>query len=405
VLQRDCLGLTNDLDVCHMNALAEQIKSLYERDVRANSKAISASDIPTSYDAITPEWFTNVLCADTPGAKVTSFRLGPADDGSTNRRQIVLTYNQAGQDAGLPASVFSKASHALINRLNLGLCGAAHGEKMFYTRIRGLLDIEAPRAYYADYDPQSFASIVLLEDLTDRVEEFCTHKTAIDRDRAASMVSLMATYHAAMYQHPGLKSRSLGLPTLPEFWQRIEDLVYMEDSSNKGFLAAEDVISERVFRRFPEVWPATKRAIALHETLPSTLVHNDVHLKNWYVRDGARMGLADWHCCCVGNWSRDFAYAISVALTPENRRKWEEELLRFYLEETRSRGGPETRFDEAWALYRHQLFTALAFWTNTLCPSDMQPQDMQPQDAAREFIRRMACAIDDLEAFDVKSAE
>ena len=126
--------------------LAEQIRSLYERDLRSNSKAVAATDIPTSYDAITPEWLTQVLCADTPGAEVTRFRLGPADDGSTNRRQILLTYNQAGQDAGLPASVFSKASHALINRLNLGLCGAAHGEKMFYTRIRRLLDIEAPRA-------------------------------------------------------------------------------------------------------------------------------------------------------------------------------------------------------------------------------------------------------------------
>jgi hypothetical protein len=56
--------------------------------------------------------------------------------------------------------------------------------------------------------------------------------------------------------------------------------------------------------------------------------------------------------------------------------------------------------DEAWTLYRQQLFPALAFWTNTLCPSDMQPQDMQPQDAAREFIRRISCAIDDLDAFD-----
>jgi len=379
--------------------LAEQIRSLYERDLRSNSKAVAATDIPTSYDAITPEWLSRVLCADTPGAQVTRFRLGPADDGSTNRRQILLTYNQAGQDAGLPASVFCKASHALINRLNLGLCGAAHGEKMFYTRIRRLLDIEAPRAYHADYDPQSFASIVVLEDMTERVE-FCTHTTEMNWDRAASMVSLMANYHAAMLDHPGLRSRSFGLRTLPEFWQDIEDLVYMEKTSNNGFLAAEDVIPARLFRRFPEVWPATKGAIALHEVLPRTLLHNDVHLKNWYVRDGVRMGLADWHCCCAGNWSRDFAYAVSVALTPENRRKWEHDLLRSYLSETKSRGGTVVGLDEAWTLYRQQLFPALAFWTNTLCPSDMQPQDMQPQDAAREFIRRISCAIDDLDAFD-----
>ena len=51
-------------------------------------------------------------------------------------------------------------------------------------------------------------------------------------------------------------------------------------------------------------------------------------------------------------------------------------------------------------LCQRQLFTALAFWTNTLCPSEVQPANMQPQDAAREFIRRIAIATDDLDAFD-----
>lgn len=380
--------------------LPEQIQALYERDQLANAKAVAKTDVPTSYEGITPEWLTHFVCADKPGAKVTDIRLGPPDDGSTNRRHLYLTYNQAGQDAGLPSSVFCKASHAVINRLNMGLCGAAHGETMFYKNVRGLLDIEAPHGYHADYDPQSFASILIMDDLAGQVE-FATEKTEMNWDRAASMVCLMANYHAAMHEHPGLQSRSFGLPTFPEFWQKIIDLVFMMETSNNGFLACEDIIPKRLFERFPEVWPATLRAVALHETLPKTLVHSDVHLKNWYVRDGDNMGLADWHCCCAGNWSRDFAYGISIALTPENRLKWEHDLLRLYLSEVESRGGPVISFDEAMALYKLQLFTALAFWTNTLCPSERQPQNMQPQDAAREFIRRAACAIDDLDAIDL----
>jgi hypothetical protein len=380
--------------------LAEQIRALYERDQRANALAVAPTDIPVSYEAITPEWLTHILCADVPGAQVTGFELGPADDASTNRRRIVVAYNPAGQDAALPGSVFCKASQALETRLNLGLCGAAHGETTFYRQIRKLLHIEAPHAFHASYDPESFASIVVLEDLSEQVE-FCTHRTRIDRDRAASMVSLLVNYHAAMAGHPGVRSRAFGLPTLPEFWQRIEDLVFMEDSSNTGFLAAEEVIPARVYRRFAEVWPATKRAVRRHDELPSTLLHSDVHLKNWYVRGRAQMGLGDWHCCCTGNWSRDFAYAVAVALTPEDRRAWEQELLRHYLAEVRAHGGDEIGFDQAWSLYRQQLFTALAFWTNTLCPSQMQPQNMQPPDAAIEFIRRVAHAIDELDAFDV----
>ncbi len=379
------------------NKLVEQITALYERDQVAHAKAVAATDIPTSYDDLTAEWLTHIVCAAHPVAKVTDFRLGPADDGSTNRRRVFLSYNPAGQDAGLPVSVFCKAAHALPNRLNLGLCGAAHGEKMFYTRIRHLLDVDTPHPLYADYDPQSFASMVVLDDIADEVT-FCTHTTPMNRDRAASMVSLMASYHAAMQGHSGLKG-GFGIPTFTGFWQTICDLVYMEDTANNGFLAAEDVIPPGVFKRFTEVWPATMRAVNAQASLPHTLLHNDVHLKNWYLRDGDRMGLSDWHCCCAGNWSRDFAYATSAALTPEDRRSWEQDLLRHYLSEVAARGGQAPSFDEAWSLYRQQLFTALAFWTNTLKPSHLQPKDMQPQDTAREFIRRMACAIDDLDAF------
>ncbi|MFA5632779.1 MAG: phosphotransferase [Porticoccaceae bacterium] len=378
--------------------LAEQIKTLYERDQRSNTRAVAASDIPTSYAAITPEWLDHFVCTDVPGAAITDFTLGPADDGSTNRRQIFLSYNDAGRNAGLPASIFCKGSFDLMNRMNMGLCGAAHGEVTFYSKIRHLLDIDAPRAFHAAYDPQSFASVVLLDDLTGKVE-FCSHTTEITKGRAQSMVRQMASYHTTMNGHPGIVERGFGLPTFVEFWQRIEEQVFMEKSSNDGFLAAEDMIPPRLFARFKEVYPATRRAVAQHRDLPWTLIHSDVHLKNWYVRGGDDMGLPDWHTCSAGHWSRDFAYAISVALTPENRRLWEQDLLRLYLSEVEARGGPTLDFDQAWNLYRAQLFTALAFWTNTLCPSEMQPQNMQPQDAAREFIRRAACAIDDLDAF------
>jgi thiamine kinase-like enzyme len=380
--------------------LADRIRSLYKDDQKNPKLVYRASEIPTSYDCLTTQWFTDVLCGGVTGAEVTGFSLGIADNGSTNRRRIELSYNDKGAESGLPMSVFCKSSFDLPNRLNMGLCGAAHGEKMFYTRIRDLLDIEAPRAYFAEYNPESFASIVMLEDLSGQVE-FGGRGTVMDWDRAASMVTLMANYHASMEHNEALQSGSLGIPTLVQFWQTIEALVFMEDSSNTGFRAAKEVIPERLFSRYAEVWPATKRAYMMHSDLPHTLVHNDVHLGNWYVRDGNRMGLMDWHTCSKGNWSRDFAYAISVALTPENRRLWEEDLLALYLKEVNARGGSAPDFDNAWTLYRQQLFLALAFWTNTLCPSENQPEDMQPPETAMEFIRRTATAVDDHNALDL----
>jgi hypothetical protein len=40
--------------------------------------------------------------------------------------------------------------------------------------------------------------------------------------------------------------------------------------------------------------PAARRALAMHEREPRTLLHSDVHLGNWYVTGDGRMGLCDW---------------------------------------------------------------------------------------------------------------
>ena len=382
--------------------LADQIKRLWERDARKGPKALRASDIPVSYDALTPEWLTAILCGHVPGGAVTGFRFSEQDNGSTNRRRIYLTYNEAGRAAKLPASVFSKASHSLESRLNMGLCGAAHGEKMFYTRIRPLLNLEAPKAYHADYDPESFAGIVLLEDIADQVA-FPDQTTPVDWPRATSMVRLLARLHATMHESPKLDA--FCIPRWQQWWKRVCDFVYMEETAKNGFLAAEQVIPPRLFRRYEEFWPAAMRSVAAHDHLPRTLVHSDVHLRNWYLRLPNEMGLMDWQCVCTGNWSRDYAYAMTMALDIEDRRRWETDLLRLYLDEVAKLGGSAICFDEAWRLYRAQMPSALAWWTNTLRPSELQPQDMQPQATALAFISRCAHAIDDLDSFEALCAD
>ena len=56
-------------------------------------------------------------------------------------------------------------------------------------------------------------------------------------------------------------------------------------------------------------------------------------------------------------------------------------------------------FDDAWQLYRQQLFAALAWWTGTLGLPPEVPA-MQPPATSLKFIRRIFIAIDDLAALD-----
>jgi thiamine kinase-like enzyme len=210
---------------------------------------------------------------------------------------------------------------------------------------------------------------------------------------------LLGALHGSIYGSPQLQDVIEELPTWPEFFANTLAFGMKEGSSN-GFLEAKAVIPPRLYQRFEEVWPATLKSVAFHENQASwTLAHGDVHLKNWYVAGNGEMGLSDWQCCGRGHWGRDLAYTISSALTPENRRDWERDLVALYLEQLQAAGGPSISFEDGWNIYRQQLMSALTWWTVTLTPPPGLP-DMQPRDTTLEFIRRIATAIDDLESLD-----
>jgi hypothetical protein len=382
-----------------ISAIKERIKERYERDHREYRKAIGPEDLPIDYEAITPEWLTHFLCKDHPDAKVVSYSLSEKDNGSTNRRRIFVKYNDAGIAANLPKSVFCKSSCELTNRISLGLSGAALGEVTFYNKIRPLLNIEAPVPYFAKFDPDSCNSMIVLRDDSERVI-FGDDSMVINRAQAESMVRLMAVYHGYMHERKELLSGEFGLPTwVKSFHGNIQNL-QLEEYTNKGFLAAEEVVPPRLFVRYPEIWPATIKSVDVHDVMPKTMIHSDTHLKNWYLTPGDGMGLMDWQLACIGHGSRDYAYAIAVALTVENRRAWERDLIQLYIDELAANGGHKMTFDEAMLFYRQQLFTALAWWTITLRPSPVLPQDMQPAETALEFIKRITTAMDDLDALD-----
>lgn len=381
-----------------MGNSAAEITEIFDREDH-DAKVTKASEVPTSYASITDAWLTDVLCRTTPGAEVVAHSFDSRDDGSSNRRRIFITYNDAGSSAGLPATVFCKAAETLLNRLVLGISGAAQSEVNFYNIVRPRLDLEAPVGIYARFDPDNFASLIMLQDLGGKVD-FCDDRTVVDWARATSQMTTLAKLHSRFYQSPELGSDTLPFRTWHQWWR---DMMVASpqwaESSDIAFGDSEDLMPSRLFRRRAEIWPATDKSIARHEELPHALIHCDVHLKNWYVTPDNVMGLSDWQNMTVGHWSRDFVYAMTTALTIDDRRKWENELLLFYLDKMAELGVPRVSPDDAWKNLRQQLFTALAFWTITLRPAPGMP-DMQPERTTHEFLRRLYAAIDDHDALD-----
>lgn len=110
-----------------MSNLIEQITAAYEREQHQGFRKVTrANELPTSYEAITDEWLTAVLCGKHPGAQVVGHTTSAVDNGTSNRCGIRVSYNDAGRKVGLPERLFCKATHGLSNHIVFGLSG--HGE-------------------------------------------------------------------------------------------------------------------------------------------------------------------------------------------------------------------------------------------------------------------------------------
>lgn len=189
-------------------------------------------------------------------------------------------------------------------------------------------------------------------------------------------------------------------------------LVWQQDLNRKiaftrrvlvGLERAKDIVPGSVYDRRRDIYPAYLRALQLHRSAPQTLLHQDLHLGNWLRDPSGRMGLYDWQCVARGHWALDYAYALAGALAPENRRHWEEDLLRRYLEglgDTGVQAAPT--FDEAWLAYRQQPLHALVFGLFTLGGSRFEPE-LQPRAYTRSAIKRISQQVADLDTIGALS--
>lgn len=383
-----------------MATVVEKIKQRYAAEQAGDIVlATRADQVPATYDAMTCEWLSAIVCRDAPGAAVTGFRFDVRDDGSSNRRRIFLDYNAAGQAAGLPGKLFCKAAENLENRIVLGVSGTALAESNFYNLVRERLDIPTPHARFAGFDPDNFAYLIVMDDMADDVV-FPDERVEMSWEMAVEQVRTLAGLHSRFFEDRELGTAALPFKRWPDWWQAMmTGAPRFGEFCDRAFGDAEAVIPARLFKRRSEIWPATERSVLRHNDLPHTLIHSDVHFKNWFILGDGRLGLSDWQLTTIGHWSRDFAFAITTSLTVENRRRWGDDLLRFYLDEMARRGVPAVAFEEARRNVAQQLFSALAFWTITLRPADDMPA-MQPEHTTYEFIKRLATAIDDLDALD-----
>jgi hypothetical protein len=380
-------------------AKIERIRRAFAEDIEERPLARSLSDIPAFYECLTPEWLTAVVRRKHPGATVTGFTLDAPDSGTTNRRRIFLKYASQEEAGRYPRSLFCKAAQDLANRITMS-SGSAMGEVRFYNQVRPKIEFDAPEAYFASVDPDSFRAIIVLDDMADEVE-FCNYQTPMSLARAQSQLDVLARMHSRFYENRDLDELRPAFDTWRARFDRISNYHGLAEACYNGLLVAEPVVPKSLVDRIDEVWPLTLQSVARVANLPQTITHGDDHLGNWYIRPDDALGLTDFQNITIGHWSRDVAYAITTALTVENRRAWEKDLLKYYLDRLKTYSpSVQESFDESWLNYRQQMISVLTWWTVTLTPSPTMAQEMQTKETTLCFLERIGHAMHDLETLD-----
>jgi thiamine kinase-like enzyme len=359
------------------------------------SDAVVAGDVPVSADNITPQWLTAVLCGGHPGAEVLSFDVPGGSSGTSTRSALHLTYNAAGQAAGLPVDLYTKTTTSLTQRLILGMAGIIEGEIDFFNRVRPRVDIETPHGYHSAVDLRSWRSISLLENITvTRGATFLHSDKTFSRQAVEDLLGDLATLHGTMWQDRDVERADSFMRTPLDLLHSIKSSINMRKRSAIGAERAKAVIPASLMPRLDELWFAFERSMAAATQGPKTFLHGDAHVGNTYVTRAGRTGYTDWQLCMRGSWAFDVALCISSTLQVEDRRAWERELLAFYLERLERAGGQAPELDAAWTAYRVQILYPYHSWTYTIGRGPLQPK-MQPDRLCLPIIERTATAIAD----------
>jgi aminoglycoside phosphotransferase (APT) family kinase protein len=140
---------------------------------------------------------------------------------------------------------------------------------------------------------------------------------------------------------------------------------------------------------------------ALWQHGPSTVIHGDTHIGNLF-DDHGRTGFLDWGIINVSTPMRDVSYFLNMAMAIEDRRAYDRELIRHYLDCRNAHGGATISFDDAWHAHRvHAAYTVPASCQVVTFPDDATPRRRV---FAAAFLARAEAALADLEVKNVLRA-
>jgi hypothetical protein len=348
--------------------------------------------IPASWDEVSPGWMTTALAGSCPGAEVSRVDVLLRDDGTNRRARLGLAYRR-GQG---PSTVFVKAADPAHAKLNARTGGVFNEPRLFHSGVP--LPLDHPQVHLALIDEANLDFLIVMEDVGRRGGDPRDATRPLTVDQAVSGVRGLARLHGH-YWGERLSSH----PTLD--W--VEPFVawkVMAAGIDIGLRRAGETIPPAVARLSGDdieghYWA---RYIDTFAEGPTTLLHGDPHIGNTYVLPGDEVGFLDWQVVRRGDPALDLGYFLQGALTIEDRRASEADLVEEYRSALDLPDHERPTREGMWLRYRASVAHGLAIWLATAASDTWQRPEVSlalAQRYATAFVDLdCAAAIDELRA-------
>jgi hypothetical protein len=342
--------------------------------------------IPLQWEQITPEWMTAALQSRLPGVKVAEAVIVTADDGTNRRVRFGLEYAEG---AG-PPTVFLKA-HAADNRVTHLRNGNLWNEaRLFASDVD--LPVDHPIVYKSVVDLLGLDFLLVMEDIKLRGGDPRDSTRPMTPEQVANGLRALARLHSRYWgvspqTHPKLAWLQTWEPT--DGWKSgLKRFVPL------GMERGQDLLPPQIAGFTPDqVVDTWGRYVGALARGPVTMTHGDLHIGNTYVLPDDTVGFLDWQVVRRGNWSQDLGHFMVGALTKEDRRAHERELLEIYRTSLDVPKDQQPTAEQAWLTYRTTPIYGLTIWLSTLGAG----AGWQPHAVSRALSDRFAAAFVELD--------
>jgi hypothetical protein len=315
--------------------------------------------VPTSLDGVTPAWLTDALVVRQPGTVVSEVRVDDVIHGSLTKVLLAVDYDANPHD--IPGSLYLKAAWE-----DHGIPTSVRSEAVFYDLGQPEVDVVTPQPYAAVHDEDH--GVVVMENVVASGATITDPVTPWTVDLVADGLAQLASLHGRWWgdgRVPGIPdfegSNALGAILMAEgYWESCV-------AGPTGIHVPE------AFRDRERTRPMVEALWQLDTERPLAFCHGDAHLGNTFVTADGGAAFLDWGGVKAGHWAREVCYFLAGALSPDDRRDHEVELLEGYLGGLAAAGADAPDWDAAWLTYRRHFLHGLLWF---LCPTQMQPVEI-----------------------------